>query len=143
MIFTSHEPKAVQTGQIVGELLEIEVLAGSGETAVNLREHDRSNVTEMPGDVFKRNVTRLFTEPDTLFFGTETGNQARHRFTQAVQTILDQHPQDKVAIVAHGTVITLFLAAHNDINPISFWQSLKMPDLLVIERKTYQLKHNT
>ncbi|MEM7112099.1 MAG: histidine phosphatase family protein [Chloroflexota bacterium] len=133
-VFTSHEPKAVQTGQIVGEILGIPV-----ETAVNLHEHDRSNVTNMSQQTFKSNVTRLFTDPDTHFFGTESGAQARHRFAQAVKAVLQASPEDKVAIVAHGTVITLFLAAHNPIDPIPFWQALKMPDLLVAKRETYQL----
>ena len=133
-VFTSHEPKAVQTGQIVGEILGIPV-----ETAVNLHEHDRSNVTNMSQQTFKSNVARLFTDPDTHFFGTESGAEARQRFAQGVKSVLRANPQEKAAIIAHGTVITLFLAAHNPIDPIRFWQALKMPDLIVVEKETYQL----
>ena len=137
-VFTSHEPKALQTGQIIGEVLGIRV-----QTAVNLHEHDRSNVREMGGEEFKRNVARLFTDPDALFFGTESGRQAQCRFTQAVQAVLQNNPNEKVAIVAHGTVITLFLAAYNDIEPISFWQALKMPDWCVVDAEMFALRPDT
>lgn len=133
-VFTSHEPKAQQTGRLAAEQVGIR-----WETAVNLHEHDRSNVTHMPGEQFKANVARLFTDPDTLFFGTETGSQARQRFAQAVQAILTAHPHDTPAIVSHGTVITLFLAHYNPIDPIPFWQSLPMPALLVVERAGFRL----
>jgi broad specificity phosphatase PhoE len=68
-----------------------------------------------------------------LVFGNETGEQARTRFTQAINTLLTQHPSDTLAIVSHGTVLTLFLAHHNPhLDPIPFWQQLKLPDLVVV-----------
>lgn len=134
-VFTSHEPKAQQTGQAVAERLGI-----GWQTAVNLHEHDRSNVTYLSHDQFQANVTRLFTDPDALFFGRESGSQARQRFTQAIQTILAAHPHDTPAIVSHGTVITLFLSHYNPIDPIPFWQALPMPCLMVVEREGFRLK---
>jgi broad specificity phosphatase PhoE len=68
-----------------------------------------------------------------LVFGNETADQARTRFTQAIHTLLAQHPSDTLAIVTHGTVLTLFLAHHNPhLDPISFWHSLQLPDLVVV-----------
>jgi broad specificity phosphatase PhoE len=33
-----------------------------------------------------------------------------------------------LVVVSHGTVISLFVAAHNGINAFAFWMGLAMPD---------------
>ena len=109
------------------------------ETAVNLHEHDRSNVTNMPGPEFKRNVTQLLQQPQTHQFGTETGEAARLRFETAVSQTINLHQNERLGFVTHGTVIALFLAAHNQLDAVAFWQALPMPAALVVSTKSYQL----
>jgi broad specificity phosphatase PhoE len=127
---TSHEPKAMETGQILADALGKPCTIAPG-----LQEHDRvgtpyyANQTE-----FENIISRLFIHPTELVFGNETADQARTRFTQTIHTLLAQHPPtDTLAIVTHGTVLTLFLAHHNPhLDPIPFWHSLQLPDLVVV-----------
>ena len=35
-------------------------------------------------------------------------------------------------IVSHGTVITLYLAPANDLDPIELWDSLQLPEALLV-----------
>jgi broad specificity phosphatase PhoE len=46
--------------------------------------------------------------------------------------VLQRHPQDDLAVVAHGTVITLFVAQTNSIDPFKFWQRLGLPSYVVL-----------
>ena len=126
---TSHEPKARETGQILAELLGVRCTSAAG-----LQEYDRSGVPYFASKVaFETAVSNFFARPDELVFGGETAVQARDRFETAVQQQLDTHPQDTVAIVAHGTVLTLFLCQHNPhLEPLPFWQSLAMPCAFVV-----------
>ena len=135
-IITSHEQKAKQTGQIIAEALDLPCT-----TAPGLQEHNRTgapyfeNVTD-----FRNTIQQLFLQPDELIFGTETATQARTRFTQAIHTLLAQYPSDTLAIVTHGTILTLFLAHHNPhLDPITFWQRLKLPDLVVVSLPTMEI----
>jgi broad specificity phosphatase PhoE len=128
-IITSQERKASETGQIIADALGIPCTAAPG-----LQEHDRTGAPYLPNQAdFEAAIMRLFEHPGELVFGNETADQARTRFTQAVHSLLAQYPSDTLAIVSHGTVLTLFLAHHNpDLDPISFWQQLKLPDLAVV-----------
>jgi broad specificity phosphatase PhoE len=133
-IITSSENKARETGQIIAD-----VLGSSCQTAPNLHEHERSRVGyfEHKAD-FVTAVHHFFTHPNQLVFGDETANQARERFDTAVHHLIAQHPHDAnvssetLAIVTHGTVLTLFLAHYNQIEPFHFWQTLELPDYFVV-----------
>ena len=65
-------------------------------------------------------------------FGGETADVARERFARAVAQVLAAQASGNLAIVAHGTVITLLVAAHNDLEPFSFWKRLGLPSLVVL-----------
>ncbi len=126
---TSHEPKARETGQILADLLGVPCASAAG-----LQEHDRSGVPYFANKVdFETAVANFFARPDELVFGGETAVQARNRFATAVQQQLGTYPQDTLAIVAHGTVLTLFLCHHNPLlEPLPFWQSLALPCAFVV-----------
>ena len=62
--------------------------------------------------------------------GQETAEQASARFDAAVQSVLLEY-SDNLAIVAHGTVMSLFAAKHTDIDARSLWKRLGMPAMLV------------
>jgi broad specificity phosphatase PhoE len=127
-VITSTEPKAVETGQIVADSLALSL-----ETAPGLHEHERGVVTDT-GDqgAFQEQVSRLFERPDELIFGTETADQAHARFATAVAAAIERHPHGNLAIVAHGTVITLFIARAAALDPVLFWKSLGLPSFAVL-----------
>ena len=126
-IVTSSEPKAIETGQIAGERLGIPV-----EAAPNLHEHERPGTGLDTLERFQAKVARLLEHPSEWVFGAETGDEARERFATAVDDALKQHPAGNLAIVSHGTVMTLFLAHAVGINPVPFWRGLGLPAYVVL-----------
>ena len=128
-IITSQEPKAAATGTALAEVLNLPTQAAPG-----LQEHDRRGVPYFENKAdFETAVAHFFAHPDELVFGRETAVQARMRFETAVQQQLVAYPQETLAIVTHGTVLTLFLCHHNPhLEPLRFWQSLTMPCAFVV-----------
>ena len=77
VIWSSKEPKSVETAEIVARAFGVQA-----RTAAGLEEHDRSNVPFFETrDEFERAVEHFFREPDRLVLGTETAEQALARFT--------------------------------------------------------------
>jgi broad specificity phosphatase PhoE len=102
-IMSSDEPKAIQTAQIVADIHHIPHHVGQ-----NLHEHDRSNVLANDGQAqFETKVASFFDHPDDLVYGRETAAAALSRFSQALDETINRYPVDTLAVVAHGTVITL------------------------------------
>jgi broad specificity phosphatase PhoE len=127
-IVTSTEPKAIETGQLAGERLGIPVRA-----ALNLHEHERPGTHLDSAERFEAKIARLLRHPGELVFGVETGDEARRRFSAAVERVMSQVPAGNVAVVSHGTVLTLFLAHHvSGIDPVRFWKALGLPALVVL-----------
>jgi broad specificity phosphatase PhoE len=133
-VVTSVEPKARETGEIVAGRLSLPV-----ETAIGLHEHERETVGWLGREQFETSVADLFARPGVLVFGEETADQAHRRFAAAVREALDQHPAGNVAIVTHGTVMSLFVARANGLDPLPFWRQLGMPAFAVLSRPESQL----
>jgi broad specificity phosphatase PhoE len=121
---TSREPKAIETGRLLADAAGVLWVA-----ADDLHEQDRQGVSHTTTEAeFQQSVVRLFQEPNRLVFGRETACQARARFAEAVTRVLGQHPSERIAIVSHGTVLTLHLCHHNpSLDAIPFWRSLTLP----------------
>lgn len=129
-IAASDEPKARETAELLAAQLGF---AGTLRLDHDLREH-----TRQPGDffpsqgAFEAAVQDLFARPDDLVFGQETARAASDRFESAMRRILTDSARGDVIVVAHGTVITLFVAAHTGLVPFSLWQSLQLPSYIVL-----------
>ena len=48
------------------------------------------------------------------------------------RSILNEHTADNVVIVAHGTVITLYVAQHTGVEPLPLWRRLGLPSFVVL-----------
>jgi broad specificity phosphatase PhoE len=122
--FTSPEPKALQTAQLLTD--------GDVGVLEELREHERSGewVEDFPGA-----VRRAFELPDVAAEpGWETLAACRDRVVPAVQRVLDVHGADEVVLVGHGTAWTLVVAGLTGRPPdLERWESLAMPDVLTVE----------
>lgn len=136
-IVTSEETKARQTGQIIAGELGVPV-----STAPGLHEHDRRSVPYLDSrEAFIAAVTDLFQRPEALVLGNETAVAARTRFETAVAAVMNRHPDDVIAIVAHGTVITLTISHTNHhIRPIPFWRQMTLPAFFVLDWPGKQLQ---
>ena len=124
VIVSSVEPKAIETAQIVANRLSLphEIIEG-------LHEHERRNVLFMAKEELEARVAEFFSRPDALVLGSETANQAHTRFANAVHRVIEKHPQKNIAIVSHGTVISLFIARNNEM-PFDFWKRLGLPSIV-------------
>lgn len=138
VLVTSVEPKARETAELVGARLGMPV-----ETAAGLHEHERDNVGYLGREAFEAAVAEFFARPDALVLGRETAAQALARFSRAVDAVLAAHPTGTLAVVTHGTVLTLFVAARAGIEPLPFWRGLVLPDLVALELPTYRIQGQT
>lgn len=134
VIVASMEPKATETAQIVAERLGMPF-----EVAEGLHEHNRSNVAFYSPQAFDAAVAAFFQKPGELVFGRETALQAQERFSSAVEGVLEKYVDENVVVVAHGTVITLFVAAHATLEPFAFWKQLGLPSFVVMSRPGLEL----
>jgi len=129
-IVASDEPKARETAELLAAGLGLHERLRLDR---DLREHARG-----PGDFFADTaafhdaVRRCFAEPERRIFGRETAAAAEARFTTAIRRRLDDGTTGNLIVVAHGTVISLFAAAHAGLEPFALWQSLQLPSYVVL-----------
>lgn len=127
-IVSSAKPKAVETARILAGMLGQAVHINPG-----LHEHDRRNVGWFDeATAFEQAVATFFATPDSLVLGAETANQAHARFSAAVDATMAQFPGQSIAVVSHGTVITLFASRLLGLPPVPFWKQLGLPSLVAL-----------
>jgi broad specificity phosphatase PhoE len=126
IVITSIEPKAIQTGEIIAQELGIPCWAADG-----LHEHEREQSKILGQEEWQKQIANLFASPDTLILGKETANQALVRFAGAVESILSTYPHKKIAIVTHGTVMSLFYSQIAGRDAFKFWYKLGSPAFYV------------
>jgi broad specificity phosphatase PhoE len=128
VIWSSEEPKAVETARIVASAFGVAVQATEG-----LEEHHRTGVGYFPTqEEFELAVEQFFCRRDQLVLGTETAQQALKRFTTAVDEVISSKCQDNI-VVTHGTVMALYVSSVSGIAPMDFWRRLGMPSFVVLE----------
>jgi broad specificity phosphatase PhoE len=132
-LFCSSEPKAGETARVIGLALERPV-----EEARDLFEHDRRDVPHMETREFISLVALLFKEPDRLVLGNETADEAYERFGEAVDGLIKQEPAD-VAVVTHGTVISLFAQHRAKEDPFGLWRRMGLPSFIALEIPTWRV----
>ena len=126
-IVSSEEPKARETAEILSRKFGKPV-----SSAVNLREHDRRNVPHMRSRDFISMVELFFRKPGERVLGSESANEALERFTRAVDEVIASHAEGNIGIVAHGTVIALYLAAHSKRNGFDLWRAMGLPSYAAV-----------
>lgn len=126
-IVSSTEPKAVETAQIVAAAFNLPCQAVEG-----LHEHDRSDVGWLSAEQLDAAVADFFARPNELAFGRETADQAHARFSQAVAGVIERHGGQTTVVVAHGTVITLYVSRLAGLEPFPFWKRLGLPSFVVL-----------
>jgi broad specificity phosphatase PhoE len=133
-LVASIEPKARATAELVAARLDLAV-----ETASGLHEHERDNAGYLAQDAFAAAMRAFFARSDELVLGRETAAQAVTRFSRAVERVLADHPTGTVAIVTHGTVLTLYVARHAGVAPYPFWRRLALPTLVTLELPAFTI----
>jgi len=134
VIAASAEPKATKTGQIIAERLAAPI-----EIVADLHENDRTGLGWLDSDELEATIARFFAEPDQHIMGNETADEAHIRFAAAVADVCARHPHGNIIIVAHGTVITLFVARRAGLEPFPFWKRLGLPSFVALSLPDHAL----
>jgi len=132
-LYSSREPKASQTADALGARLG---LANVVEPGFGEHKADEDPFDSQAG--FEAKVARLFARPDLLAMGEETGQAARARFAETLAR--RGLPGGATAVVvAHGRIITLWLAPRLGLEPMAFWTSLGTGCAVVVDGEGCEL----
>ena len=134
MIWSSREPKAITTAQIVANEFRVPF-----EIADGLEEQHRDNVPFLSQEKFEAAVERFFRCPNRLVLGAETAEQARDRFAAAIDKVIDAGQMDSI-LVTHGTVMTLYVASVAGVQMMNFWRRLELPSYVVLTLPDMQIQ---
>ena len=134
IFISSIEPKAIETAQIIAQQT-----GKPFRTSEGLHEHDRTDVEFLSHEQFESQVHEFFKHPDRLVMGRETASQAGERFANALASIVSEYPNKSIAVVTHGTVITLFAEKVTGLEPFQFWKRLDLPSFVVLSLPGYKL----
>jgi broad specificity phosphatase PhoE len=113
LIVSSPERKAQQTAAHLSLAFHQPYHVSEG-----LHEHERSKTGFLPQTHFEQIMDTFFSQPDSIVFGSESAHQARTRFSFAIEQALQEAPGGDVFVIAHGTVITLFVSYHTTLAPL-------------------------
>jgi len=136
---SSREAKAAETAAPLAR-----EFGGRYTTAAGLQEQNRASLGWPSDQEFEAGIAALFARPADAVFGEESADQAYERFRGAVNCVLDQHPGENVALVTHGTVLTMLVTrsrpAKAGQDPLAFWQRLGLPAVAVLSRPDLALE---
>lgn len=126
------EPKMVQTLRPTAERLGVDVVIDDA-----FRETDAS---WLPDEEFLSSVSRLFASPaSSPAVGWEPSRAAALRFLAGVTSISSSWPDVDIVVCSGGRVLTSLLvevAAIDSNGAFSYWQSIRMPDIAVVDMPT-------
>jgi broad specificity phosphatase PhoE len=127
-LLVSPEPKAVQTARVLSARLELDP-----ECLDGLREQDRTGVPLFgtQGE-FERYVAEVLSSPTARLLGPESAEEADQRFSAQLDDALCRYPENCLAFVSHGTVMSLFVGRSAGIEPYDLWRRLGMPSYLAL-----------
>jgi broad specificity phosphatase PhoE len=134
-IVASEEPKAEETARLVAEAW------GQGyEARPGLHEHRREALGWLSEAEFEAGVRQLFAQLSEPVFGEETGAEALARFATAVGEAVGHHPGQNLVVVAHGTVIALYVMARAGVDGFDLWRRLGLPSFVVLTHPAGELE---
>jgi len=134
-VISSTEPKACETGKLLAH-----TLGKPFHRVEGLHEHDRGHVGHFQdGEDFGSAVRYLFERPMEPVFGRETADEAQRRFSDALDGVLRAFEGENLAVVAHGTVISIYVASNAGVEPYVLWKRLGSPSYVVMTLPQLQL----
>ncbi len=134
-IFSSDEPKAVETASLLAACLGL-----TTRVEQDLHEHGRAGVPWMDDAEWQQTMSAFFHQRKELVFGDESADQALGRFSVAVDRIVPLDSGDCSVIVAHGTVISLFAAAKTGADAHQLWCDLHLPSFIVLSMPCWAIE---
>lgn len=104
-LFSSEQMKALGPARMIGERYGIPVTPVRGIAEVRRdKQVYRTNTSH------QLILQEFFKFPDKEIEGWESADSALKRFTQSAQEIVKKHPNESIALLSHGTILTLYTA---------------------------------
>ena len=103
-----------------------------------MHEHDAGETPILGDAQWQATREAFFARPDDVVFGRESANEAGCRFAGAVEAVTDRMGAGGV-IVAHGRVISLFVARTNPIDPFVLSGKLGLPSFVVLDPRDWSV----
>jgi broad specificity phosphatase PhoE len=126
-VIASTEPKAADTGRIIAEGLEAPVAFDA-----DLVETRRETAGWGTRAEVEAGIERLFRRPDEVVYGEESADAAHARFAGAIERCQAAHSDAPLVVVAHGTVISLWVSRRLGVDPMPLWRGLPLPGAVVM-----------
>lgn len=133
LICSSDERKASDTARIIGRHCNLDV-----RVVPDLREHDRTGVPWCDAATRRQELQAFFANPNDVVFGRESGSQALHRLTSAIDRVTTRASGPWV-LVTHGTVMALFLAKLTGCAALEIWSQLGLPAVAAVDCRNSRL----
>jgi 2,3-bisphosphoglycerate-dependent phosphoglycerate mutase len=134
-VMGSREPKATETGRALALGLGVPF-----EVREGLHEHERGHEGFEPDrPAFESKIEGLFENKAERVYGSESGTESLERFRASVLAIVAENEAESVAIVAHGTVISLLVAESCGLDGFELWRRLGLPSYVVLETPKLRL----
>jgi broad specificity phosphatase PhoE len=135
-LFSSNEPKAIQTAEIISGEFDIKF-----QTLEGLREINRPVLPLLSEEEFIKLNREIFKNPDEPVIGNESAKKALSRFDTAIDENVEEDLKKRnVVIISHGTVISLFVEKYNSIDAFQLWKNLSCCSFVELEYPGYHLK---
>jgi broad specificity phosphatase PhoE len=134
-LVASPEPKAWATGELVAAELGLRVSLAEGA-----HEFDRPVLPLMSKADYEHENAPIFSDLERPVLGMESGRAALERFSAAILVELAQTAGQNLVFIAHGTVISLFVAAHNQLDAFELWRRLECTSFVVLEVPSFSLR---
>jgi broad specificity phosphatase PhoE len=137
LMISSKELKALQTAQVITQALKLPLLVEFG-----LHEHERPQAAGQNNrEQFETLLSDFFEHPDRLVFGCESADEAYLRFSGTLDRLIKTYPQESLALVSHGTVISLFVSRRCGMAPFQLWKKLGLPSIIILSLPGFLLQY--
>ena len=131
-LIASPEPKAMRTGELVAAELGVQI-----SSIEDLQEFDRPRLPLLSKGDHERANAQIFIDLNQRVLGAESGRDALNRFSAAIAAEMEQTQTQSLVAITHGTVISLFVGAHNDVDAFSLWKQLVCPSYVVLNLPSF------
>jgi broad specificity phosphatase PhoE len=139
VIYSSPEPKAMATAQILSEKLNASI-----ELEKNLKELDRPVLNIVSEEVHNDRNEAIFENPGEAVIGDESANEALARFEKGIKEVMTKplvdSMKDERIVVTHGTVMSLFLSKYNsELQAFDVWKTLSCPSYAIVSIPDFKI----
>ena len=104
-LYSSEQMKALGPAKMIGESYQIPVTALPG-----IAEVRRDKQVYRTNSSHQLILQEFFKSPDKVIEGWERAAAALDRFVQSTQHVVKNHPNESIALLSHGTILTLYTA---------------------------------